>query len=82
MKVRIFFLVCIFYLCVLLAGVYIGDTVGSKRQKAMDDERIQALTEQNLRILERVENLNAVIKNMLGLRRTKDIVIARPGAGD
>lgn len=29
-----------------------------------------------------VENLNAVIENILGLRRTKDIVIARPGTGD
>lgn len=86
MKSRIFllicFLVCIALFCALLAGIYIGDTVGSKRQKAIDDERIRALTEQNMRIYERAENLQVVIANALGLKPTTDMPIARPGTGD
>lgn len=76
------FLVCITLFCVLLAGIYIGDTVGSKRQKAMDEERIQTLMDTNLRLLNRVENMQAVIGNALGFKPTKDMPIGRPGTGN
>jgi hypothetical protein len=81
MKGRIFFLACVFILAVFLSGILIGATIAAKAQRDIDNRKIEAMTEQNLRVLDRVENLQAVIANMLGLR-TKDVVMARPGAGD
>jgi hypothetical protein len=82
MNAKTFFLVGVILFCVFLAGMLIGATIAAKAQRDIDNRRIEAMTEQNLRVLDRVENLNAVIENMLGLRRTKDIVIARPGTED
>jgi hypothetical protein len=82
MKGKYFFLVCIFILAVYLSGILTGATIAAKAQRDIDNRKIEAMTEQNERVLDRVENLNAVIENMLGLKRTKDIVIARPGTED
>ena len=82
MNGKTFFIVGVILLCVFLSGVFIGATIATKAQKEIDRQKIEAMTEQNECVLDRVENLNAVIENMLGLRRTKDIVIARPGTED
>jgi len=82
MNGKTFFIVGVILLAVFLSGVLIGATIAAKAQRDIDNRKIEAMTEQNLRVLDRVENLNAVIENMLGLRRTKDIVIARPGTED
>jgi uncharacterized membrane protein len=82
MNSKTFFLIGVIFLCVFLAGILVGATIAAKAQRDIDNRKIEAMTEQNERVLDRVENLNAVIANMLGLKRTKDMPIARPGTGD
>lgn len=76
MKDKYFFLTCILLLCIFLSGILIGATVAAKAQKELDRIRIEELTEKNLAILERVENLQVVIGNMLGLKKPTVQVVA------
>jgi regulatory protein YycI of two-component signal transduction system YycFG len=80
---KTFVVVCFLLLCIFLAGILVGATIGTKAQKEIDRVKIEAMTEQNLRVLERVENLQLALDHALGLRKPmKDILIARPGEGD
>lgn len=82
MNGKTFFIVCIIFLCIFLSGILIGATIATKAQRDIDNRKIEALTEENLRVLERVENLQLVLDNALRPRRAKDIIIARPGTED
>jgi hypothetical protein len=80
---QIFFLTCILILCVFLSGIFIGATIGTGVQRELDRIKIEEMTEENLRVLERDENLESALRNALGLRKpTEAIPILRPGTGD
>lgn len=68
MKDKYFFLTCILFLCVFLAGVFIGATIAAKAQREIDRQQIEVLTEKNLQLYERVENIDKALRNALGLR--------------
>lgn len=83
MKDKYFFLTGILLLCIFLAGILVGATIAAKAQRDIDNRKIEAMTEENLRVLERLENLQLVLDHALSLRKPmKDILIARPGTGD
>jgi len=82
MNGKTFFIVGVILLAVFLSGVLIGATIATKAQKEIDRQRIEAMTEQNLRVLERAENLETALRNALGINVTTAIPIARPGTGD
>ena len=80
---QIFFLICILLLCVFLSGIFIGATIAAKAQREIDRQKIEAMTEENLRVLERAENLESALRNALGLKKpTEAIPILRPGTED
>ena len=66
---KTFYLIGVILFCIFLAGVLVGATIATKAQKELDRVRIEELTEQNMAVLRRVENLGIALDNALGLRR-------------
>jgi len=83
MNGKTFFIVGVILLCVFLSGIFIGATIAAKAQREIDRQKIEAMTEENLRVLERAENLEIALRNALGLKKpTEAIPILRSGTED
>jgi regulatory protein YycI of two-component signal transduction system YycFG len=82
MKGKAFFLVCVFILAVFLSGILVGATIATQHQKFIHQQEVKAMTDQNLLVLERCENLRFALDNALGLRKPKAVPTARPGTED
>ena len=69
---KTFYLIGVILFCIFLAGVLIGATIATRVQRELDRVRIEELTEQNMAVLRRVENLGMALDNALGLRRQEE----------